>query len=234
MFIRALLTLLFALTFAASPFFVDGFAGFDPTQFPVVIENPPVQPAGYAFAIWGPIYLWLIAMAAFGALARAKDPKWDRTRLPLILSLAVGTAWLAVAVASPIWATILIWVMLIGALATLLRTPSSDVWWLRAPVGLYAGWLTAASCVSLGITLPGFGVGPSSPEGWAIAALALALAITVAILRACSSLAYGAAVVWALIGVFVQNGVSFVGLFGIGAAVVVAALTVRDFRSSRS
>lgn len=234
MSIRAILTVVSALAFAASPFFVEGFAGFEPDQFPVPIENPPVQPAGYAFAIWGVIYLWLIGMAGFGVFKRGDDPDWDATRLPLIVSLGVGTTWLAVAVASPIWATVLIWVMLVSALIALLRTRATDVWLLRAPIGLYAGWLTAASCVSLGINFPGFGVGPFGPVGWAIVALALALTITVAILKARPSLMYGVAVAWALVGVFVQNGTTLVGLFGIGAALFVAALTIWQVRSSRS
>lgn len=232
--IRALIVLLLTVTFAASPFFVEGFAGFDPSQFPVPIEEPPVQPAGYAFAIWGVIYLWLIVMAGFGLWKREEDPGWDATRLPLLVSLGVGTAWLAVAVASPIWATLLIWVMLVSALLALLNTPPTDLWLLRAPIGLYAGWLTAASCVSIGITLPGYGIGPFGAVGWAIAALAVALAITAAILRARPSLMYGAAVVWALVGVFVQNGTTVVGLFGIGAAVALAALTLYRLRLSRS
>ncbi|WP_179378536.1 tryptophan-rich sensory protein [Jannaschia marina] len=232
--IRALLTLILTATFAASPFFVDGFAGFDPTQFPVQIEDPPVQPAGYAFSIWGVIYLWLIAMAGFGVLRRSDDANWDATRLPLIVSLGVGTSWLAVAVASLVWATVLIWVMLVSALLALLNTPEADLWWLRAPVGLYAGWLTAASCVSLGINLPGFGIGPFGPVGWALAALVLALVITVAVLRARPSLLYGIAVAWALVGVVVQNGLSLVGGFAFGAAVFVAAMTLRRLRSWRS
>ncbi|SDZ01675.1 hypothetical protein SAMN05444004_10549 [Jannaschia faecimaris] len=234
MFIRAALTLLLALTFAASPLFVEGFAGFDPAQFPVRIDNPPVQPAGYAFAIWGLIYLWLIAMATFGIWARSDHSGWDATRLPLIVSLGTGTPWLAVAVLSPVWATILIWVMLVSALIALVRTPQDDLWMLRAPIGLYAGWLTAASCVSLGISLPGFGIGPFDAEGWAIAALSLGLVITVAMLIARPSLMYGVAVTWALVAVLMRNGATTVGLFAIGAAVTVTALTLWRVRSSRS
>ena len=40
--------------------------GYDPGQFPVVIARPSIQPAGYAFAIWGLIYAWLMAHAGFG------------------------------------------------------------------------------------------------------------------------------------------------------------------------
>ena len=49
----AALCFILSIVFAASPFLVQDFAGFDPNQFPVPQDNPPVQPAGYAFAIWG-------------------------------------------------------------------------------------------------------------------------------------------------------------------------------------
>ena len=54
--LKSILVALAALAFAASPLLVPGFGGFDPNRFPVPQENPPVQPAGYAFAIWGLIY----------------------------------------------------------------------------------------------------------------------------------------------------------------------------------
>ncbi|MCK0169072.1 tryptophan-rich sensory protein [Jannaschia sp. S6380] len=227
MTLRAGLVLLTALAFAASPFLVPGFGGYEPSQFPVRIEDPPVQPAGYAFGIWGVIYAWLIVMAAFGVWKRRDDPAWDATRLPLVVSLGIGAIWLPVAEASPVWATVLIFAMLVPALIALLRTPGSDLWLLRAPVGLYSGWLTAASCVSLGLLLAGYGVPPLGAVGWAIAALSLALAVAVAMLRARASLMYGLAAAWALIAVFVKNGADLVGLFAIGAALFVAALTLR-------
>lgn len=236
---KAILVLVAALAFAASPLFNPGFGGYDPSLFPVPIEDPPILPAGYAFALWGLIYLWLIAMGGFGLLRRDEKADWDATRMPMIVSLLIGAIWLPVAMVSPIWATVLIWAMLIAALVALLRTPDRDLWWLRAPVGLYSGWLTAAACVSLGTTLTGWSVAPFGPVGWAIVCLALALAIAVAILRARPSLLYGAAIVWALVAVTVRDGATLVGLFALGAAVAVAALTLfrmraLGVRSSRS
>ena len=108
----ALLTFLLAIGFALSPFFVSGFNGFSPDQFPIPQDNPPVQPAGYAFSIWGLIYVWLIVGMGWGLWKRREDYLWHDMRLPLALSLFVGCFWLAVAVASPIWASVLIWVML--------------------------------------------------------------------------------------------------------------------------
>ena len=90
----AALVLLGALVFAAAPFLTPGFNGFEPSQFPVPQDDPPVQPAGYAFSIWGLIYLWLIAGAVFGLWKRADEPDWAALRPPLFASLALGSVWL--------------------------------------------------------------------------------------------------------------------------------------------
>ena len=91
------LTLLFAVLFALSPLASDGFNGFTPDQFPVVQHRWPVQPAGWAFSIWGLIYLWLIAGSVWGLLKAPYDPEWQRMRRPLLVSLTVGTFWIAAA-----------------------------------------------------------------------------------------------------------------------------------------
>lgn len=230
MTIRASLILLLAVGFAAAPFFTPGFGGYEPSQFPVPLENPPVQPAGYAFSIWGPIYVWLLVSGIYGLWRRRDDPDWDASRPPLILSLAVGVSWLAVAQASPIWATVLIWVMLAGALLALLRTPDRDVWLLRAPVGLYAGWLSAASAVSLGLLAAGWGVPPFGPIGWAFVALAVALFVAVPTLLRRPSLTYGAAVSWGLAAVMVRNGADALGIVAALAAVAIMGVTLGRLR----
>ncbi len=125
---KAILLLTAALAFVTAPFWSGGFNGFEPDQFPVPQEDPPAQPAGYAFSIWGVIYLWLAGHAVYGLVKRAEAAEWDRPRWPLIVSLTVGASWLAVAQTSPIWATILIWVMLVTALWAMFATPVRDMW----------------------------------------------------------------------------------------------------------
>ena len=205
--LRAVLLVVVTLAFVVSPYLTDGFSGFDPDLFPNPQRNPPVQPAGYAFGIWGLIYLWLIAMAVAGLWARREDPGWDAPRGALIVSLGVGSVWIAVANTSAIWATVLIWVMLGGALWALAGAPRGDGlarWLGAAPVAVYAGWLTAASCVSVGLMLAGFGL--TGPVLAALLALVLAVGIAVPVqLRPGTSALYGATVIWALVGVVVGN-----------------------------
>ncbi|MGC3936433.1 hypothetical protein ACOTTU_01360 [Roseobacter sp. EG26] len=200
----AYLASLLAIAFAASPLLVSDFNGFDADQFPMPQDNPPIQPAGYAFAIWGVIYLWLIVGMAFGAIKRAEDPGWHAMRAPLSISLAIGTIWLAVATQSPVWASVLIWAMLISALFALFRAPRQDQLWAALPVGLYTGWLSAASSVSLGLLAAGY--------GWLTEQLAALIFIFLALVLASgvqSTLkrapTYGIAAIWALIAIVVQN-----------------------------
>lgn len=223
---------LLAILFAVSPFLSDSFGGFDPADFPVPQRDPPVQPAGYAFAIWGLIYLWLIAHGARG-LARAGDPGWVPTRAPLAVSLAIGAVWIPVANASPVWATLLILAMLAGALAALLRAGRGEPWLLAVPLGLYAGWLTAASAVSLGLLAAGWGL--LSQTVAALLALALALLLGAAVLWRRPGMGYAAALAWALVAIVVRNldgSAPVAGLAALGALGVAILAVARARRSA--
>lgn len=230
-FAVALLTPVLSIAFAVSPFFVQEFAGFDPEQFPIPQDNPPVQPAGYAFAIWGIIYGWLVLGMIWGAVKAARDGQWHEMRLPLCVSMAVGAAWLSVAVASPIWASVLIWVMLLSALAALFLAPVEDAPWAALPVGLYAGWLSAASCVSLGLLAAGYGF--LDQETAALVFVGLAIVIGAFVQSALGRApTYGVAIIWALVAVVVQNyeTVPMVAYVAGGGALVMLLPTVRALR----
>ncbi|SPF80883.1 tryptophan-rich sensory protein [Pseudoprimorskyibacter insulae] len=219
------LVLIAAIAFAASPIFSTGFSGFTADQFPVPQENPPVQPAGYAFAIWGLIYLWLIAGAAFGLIKRGDDPDWQPMRLPLLVSLGVGITWIPVANLSPVAATVLIWLMLGSALFSLFKVGDTDRWWQLSPVAVYAGWLTAASSVSIGLLLGGYGYLNGTLS--ALVGLGIALAIAMVVqYRLHRAPLYGVTVIWALVGVIVANwqpfNVAVAGLAGVGIFAILA------------
>jgi len=228
----AILCFVLSVTFAASPFLVSDFSGFDPDLFPVPQADPPVQPAGYAFAIWGVIYGWLILGLGWGLLLARTDGQWHDMRVPLCASLAIGTVWLGVAMTSPIWASVLIWAMLLSALAALFLAPVANAAWASWPVGLYTGWLSAASCVSLGLLAAGY--------GWMDQTTAALIAVGLAIIIGCFVQAalgraptYGIAVIWALVAVVVANleTTPLVAYIAGGGAVVMVVPTLRAFRA---
>ena len=72
-------------------------------------------------------------------------------------------------------------------------------------MALYAGWLTAAACVSLGTVLAGYGV-LFGDVVWAALGIALAFGIALRVhsLRRTAP-EYLGAVIWALIGIVVAN-----------------------------
>ena len=227
--LKAVLLLVAAVAFVVSPLISQPFTGFDPAQLPVPVDDPPIQPAGYAFSIWGVIYLWLLASAGFGLIRRDTAADWDAGRWGAVVSLAIGASWIAVALTAPVMATILIWLMLGGALWALARAPARDRGWNALPYGLYAGWLTAASCVATGTVAMGYGWGSPVTLSWVMLAMALVLAILLTLRLAV--ITYPIAVAWALIGVVVANGPTAFGIAAAVGALVLGALAMRQNRT---
>ncbi len=225
-----LLILLLTIAFAGSTLWVPDFGGFDPERFPVPQNDPPVQPAGYAFAIWGVIYFWLLVSAGFGLFKRRDAPDWTGMRPALAVSLAVGAVWLPAAVLSPVLATVLIWAMLVPALIALSRSPQLDAGWASLPIGLYAGWLSAASCVAIGLLLAGYGVLHEVPTAFLMIAIATGLAYVVQT-RLNRAPTYGIAVIWAFVGIMAAApptvGIAaFIGMAVVALATLRAALAM--------
>lgn len=223
----ALILFLATLAFAVAPFVTPPFAGYRPGQFPVEVARHAIQPAGYAFAIWSVIYLWLIAHACYGLWKRQDDPAWVRVRPALLVALVLGTVWLAIAGASPVWATVVILVMAAAAITAFLLAPTEpDRWLLSAPLAIFAGWVTAASLVSTGILLTGYGYTANDEAAFDMLGAILILVPLIQSRKARMPV-YSLTVVWALVGVVVANWgsgtlVAWVAL-GIAALVLVAA-----------
>lgn len=226
---RALILLIATLAFGIAPFVTPPFSGYDPGLFPVRVERPLIQPAGYAFAIWSVIYLWLIAHAGYSVWKRAENPAWDAVRLPLSVAVGVGAVWLWIAGQSAIWGTVTIWIMALAALSAFLRAATEpDRWMLSGPLAIFAGWLTAAAAVSTGVLIAGYG--GLSNTGSALTMLALVLGIALIVQgRKQRMPVYGLTVVWALIGVIVANWADsrlVAGAAGGGALVMLAAVAL--------
>lgn len=224
--------LIAAVSFALSPIIFPEFAGYRPDLFPIRQDQPPVQPAGWAFSIWGVIYAWLVLAAGYGLWARAEASEWRQARLWLLGSLLVGFFWIPVANRMPGLATLMILAMLVGAAVAMLRAPRQDPWRGVLAIGLYGGWLTAASAVSVGIWLAGHGWLTPVPAAVICLLAGAALAFWLQTLRP-DVWTYGAAVVWALVGVLVSNLDGRSGLVAALAAILALALLGRIWTGLR-
>lgn len=220
------------LAFAAAPFLTEPFSGYTDDQLPIPQPDPVIQPPGWAFGIWGIIYLWLVLGSLYGLFRARKSDAWRAMRPPLFIALLIGTAWLSIATASAIWGTITLFMMAAAAIHALLRTTSDDWAWQTGPVGLFAGWLTAALGVSLAVTLSGFGVMDPSPAALLALSAVIVVAVTVSAARP-GAWTYALGAGWALFGVCVtgveQGSIITLALAALGL-VAVAATVLRDLR----
>jgi hypothetical protein len=144
----------------------------------------------------------------------------------------LGSVWLAIASSAPITATFVILVMGgLAMLAYLRADQTQDRWLLAAPLAIYAGWLTAACGVSVGVILAGYGV--LSNTGAALLMLTVVIAVALFVqARRPKMPVYGATVVWAAIGVVLANWadtpiVAYTAALG---AVIVALWTLITLR----
>jgi len=226
--LKAVLLVVAAVAFVVSPLISQPFTGFDPAHLPIPVDDPPIQPAGWAFSIWGVIYLWLLASSGYGLIKRDTAADWDAGRWSAFVSLAIGASWIAVALTAPVMATVLIWAMLGGALWALDRAPARDRAWNALPFGLYAGWLTAASCVATGTIAMGYGWGSPTTISWLMLVIALTLSVVLTLRLRTPS--YPIAVAWALIGILAANGATPFGIASALGAAAVSALALRQIR----
>lgn len=170
-----------------------------------------VTPAGYAFSIWSLIYLGLIAFSIYQMLP-ANLAKYRNIRSLYIISAALNCGWIYFWHAEQI----VICFVLIAALAlTLLMiniklrsTESTGEYWaVKAPFGIYFGWVTAATFVSFAILLSYLGVqmSPTMQTVMAVILILLAGALGVFARMRLNSDLYPLAIAWALTAIAVKQ-----------------------------
>jgi hypothetical protein len=165
-----------------------------------------VTPAGYAFAIWGVIFLVLLAYALVFAW-RGSDRK---PAVRLAVAMAANTLWSLYVqsyridtVSVVIIATGLGFALLALGSAQKMTTPGLERLLARAGAGLLAGWLTIAAAANIAAAMQGAGLS-FGDLGEPVVALLLLLAFGgLAVLTAARtrSFYYAAAAAWGLAAV---------------------------------
>jgi hypothetical protein len=172
--------------------------------------------AGYAFAIWGLIFLGDLVYAVWQATGeRRDDPPLSRIAPWTTAGFLLTGVW------SPLFTLELFWLcvaVIFAALACMLRAAilaarAGASWLARGPLSLHAGWLSLAAFLNVAQTLVAYGV---LADPMLVPSLGLYAAAGVVLLGSNHLLrgdpAYVAAAVWALAAVFVkQRSVSLEG-----------------------
>lgn len=164
-----------------------------------------IIPPGWAFAIWGVIFAWSLAFGVYALTpAGGRSEAVRRALLPASVAYLANAAW---ALYVPIGDIDIISevIILTGLGASLMAVAGAagarplgiaDTLLVRAPVGLLAGWLTAATAVGASSVMVKYGVAPTLPL---LVALLLGASLFAAwTTRRIGGWFYAAAIVWAL------------------------------------
>ena len=196
---------------------------------------------GWAFAIWGVIYLGLALYAIRQVLPQTGESDLIHAfGWPSVLAFAGIGLWIVAAAFDWEVATI---VLIFGSLIVLLiplltnarriralSMGDRDRWFTVWPLSLLAGWLTIAAPVNLLTVATGNGDLPMtlSPTMWAIIAVVAVSLVAVLVTWRIRTIAYGLPVSWGLVGVFVaeQSRNSVLAFTAVIAAVAVLVIDV--------
>jgi len=173
-------------------------------------------PAGYVFAIWGLIYLGLVAFGVYQVLsAQGDNPRLRSIGWLFVGSCVANIAWIF------FWHYEIFPLTLVAMLALLLlliviylrlgigrtQVPTAEKWCVRVPFSIYLGWITVATIANVTDLLKylnwsGWGI---SPEVWAVVMLIAGAIITSLVIFTRGDIAYGLVIVWAFIGIAVKQ-----------------------------
>ncbi|RZJ25242.1 MAG: hypothetical protein EON85_13440 [Brevundimonas sp.] len=209
-------------------------------------SDATLRVAGYAFAIWGVIYLGLLIYAGRQALpATGESELLNRLGWPSAVAL-LGIGWWIVAAAFD-WELGTI-VLIFGSLLVLmiplllnarsiraLPRASRERWMVVWPLALLAGWLGIAAPVNLLTVLTGNGDLPTvlAPTVWALIAVVIVTLKALAVSWVLRTPAFALPIAWGLLGVFVaeqeRNGVLAVGAV-LAAGITLVGAVILTFR----
>lgn len=173
-------------------------------------------PAGYVFAIWGLIYLGLVAFGIYQALPAQRDnQRLVGIRWLVTLSCAANIVWIW------LWHNLLFELTLVAMLVLLASliaiymrldegkagAPSVERWAVDAVFSLYLGWISVATIANVTAVLgrrewSGFGI---SGEIWAVIMLIVAGLLAVLMTVRHRDWIYTLVLAWAFVGIGVSQ-----------------------------
>ncbi len=194
-------------------------------------------PAGYVFAIWGLIYLGLIAFAVYQALpAQRTNPRLRAIGVPVIISSVANIVWIFLWHYEQFPGTMVAMLVLLAALLTIYlrlgtgnsRATAGEKWAVRVPFSIYLGWITVATVANASQLLynlgwSGWGI---APQAWAAIMLAVAVVLGVLMALTRSDAAYLGVLVWAFIGIALKHAATPIVAISAWAATGIVVLLV--------
>jgi hypothetical protein len=182
----------------------------------ILFTSVQILPANYAFAIWGLIYLGLISFGIYQVLpSQRHNPSLQRSGYLLVIACISQCAWIYLFLARqfPLSAIAMLGILL--PLIIMYQRLRNDVqtisqperWFIRIPISIYLGWITAAFVVNVSLALYSL-----NWDGWQVAApiwtilmIMVATAIASLIIIRYQDYAYTVVIIWTLIAIAIRQ-----------------------------
>jgi hypothetical protein len=197
-------------------------------------------PAGITFSIWGVIYVFLGIFVVYQFRDAFKQEKVEMPFLEkisylFILSNIANSLWIL------FWHYGLIYISIFAMLGILLsligiylrldigksEVNTREKWFVHVPISIYLGWITVATIANVTAVLVSAGVEYMGliAEILTITVISVAVLITIVILYIRKDYAYSLVVLWAVLGIFLQQSGSnlTIATTAIIALVIIAA-----------
>lgn len=201
-----------------------------------ILAGVQITPANYAFAIWGLIYIGLIAYGVYQlGPAQRQDSTIQQVDRLLIVACMAQIAWVYLFTLQLFWPSVVamgvILLSLIGAYLRLGigqgRVSRDRQWFAHAPFSIYLGWISVASIVNVASALyssgwNGWGLEATS---WTVGMLIVGAIIGAIVAVQRADIAFTSVFIWAFVAIALrQVANSAIAATALGGAIAMAAL----------
>lgn len=196
-----------------------------------------LTPAGYAFSIWGLIFLALAVYAVWQLLpAQSKLSLPTALAKPLTLANIATAGWVVLFAQEQILPSVAVMVLILALLAVVYGRTRRRIFanaapaWVGVPFSLFMGWISVASVINITIGLRELGW--QTAEGMsvtlALGLLAVIVALGLLISRVFRDMVYPLVLAWALVAIWVVRlrEVSELGWAALAGAVIVSVVGI--------
>jgi hypothetical protein len=205
-----------------------------------LLKDVLILPANYAFAIWGLIYVGLVAYGLYQLRpSQRRDPVIRQVNILLIVACLAQVAWIYLFTLRQFWWSVLamlaILLPLIGAYLQLRageeRVSRDRKWLARIPFSVYLAWISVATIVNVACALyssgwTGWGL---NPIAWTVMMLVIGAIVAGLVVWQQRDRAFGLVFIWAYLAIAVrQSAISAIWSTAVVLVLAIGGLLLVD------
>ena len=203
-----------------------------------VFQGVQITPANYAFAIWGLIYIGLIAYGIYQLRpAQRRDPTIGRASVLLIVACMAQIVWVYLFTMRLFWLSVVaMLVILVALISAYLQLGVGKVqvlrdrqWLAHIPFSIYLGWISVATVVNIASALyssnwDGWGINSTY---WTAIMLVVATIIAAMVVIKRADIPFTCVFIWAYVAIAIrQLNNPTISITAVASAIILGILLV--------